>query len=63
MSGEERMEIAVDEKQATQKVASKKGGLRTMPFIIGKLVFFFLFTSPLEFILNAKDVNLIEHMF
>uniref|UniRef100_A0A2K1YAZ3 Uncharacterized protein n=1 Tax=Populus trichocarpa TaxID=3694 RepID=A0A2K1YAZ3_POPTR len=33
------MEIAVDEKQATQKVASKKGGLRTMPFIIANETF------------------------
>ncbi|KAF9671618.1 hypothetical protein SADUNF_Sadunf12G0066400 [Salix dunnii] len=39
MSGEERMEMAVDEKRVTQKVASKKGGLRAMPFIIANEAF------------------------
>ncbi|CAK7337432.1 unnamed protein product [Dovyalis caffra] len=35
----ERMEIAVDEKQTTQEVTSKKGGLRTMPFIMANETF------------------------
>lgn len=47
----EDMEISSDQKETIKDVSSQKGGLKTMPFIIGNLLCY-LFNRPFDALIN-----------